>query len=89
MRYIKNTIACLSINSRQFFNVTNNHTGRNNKSYLPNLPNEIIYSEMIKYVHYKITSVYECITTGKNKEINLIHSFNLYSLFRFKLNILF
>ena len=65
MRYINSKLSSLSINSRQFFNFTNNLTGRKQKPSLPNLPKEIICYEFIKYCHDKITSVCECIKSEK------------------------
>ena len=96
MRYIKSKISILSINSRQFFNFTNNLTGSNQKPSLPNLPKEIICYEFIKYFHDKITSVCECIKSEKNKfgnklnplasifipysDSNLTYSFNSFNM---------
>ena len=96
MRYIKSKISSLSINSRQFFNFTNNLTGRKQKPSLPNSPKEIICYEFIKYFHDKITSVCECIKSEKNKfgnklnplasifilysDSNLTYSFNSFNM---------
>ena len=96
IRYIKSKISSLSINSRQFFNFTNNLTGRKQKPSLPNLPKEIICYEFIKYFHDKITSVCEYIKSEKNKfgnklnplasifipysDSNLTYSFNSFNM---------
>ena len=42
IKYIKNTIECCSINSRKFYSLINNLTGRKNNITLPNIPDDEI-----------------------------------------------
>ena len=72
IKYIKNTIECCSINSRKFYYLINNRTGRKNNIRLPNIPDNKICSKFIKYFRDKVTMIYDTIKIAKsNISINL------------------
>ena len=72
IKYIKNTIESCLINSRKFYSLINNLTGRKNNISLPNIPDNKIYSTFIKHFRDKITMICDTIKIAKsNISINL------------------
>ena len=72
IKYIKNTIECCSINSRKFYSLINNLTGRKNNITLPNIPDDEIFSTFINHFRDKITMICDTIKIAKsNISINL------------------